>query len=325
MATIKDISRETGLSVGTVSRIFNNRGYISAEAREKVEAAMKKLNYQPNAVARSLSKSSTNIIAIIVPHLDHPFFSKLTSAVEEAVVSHGYTLIIYRSHGDEQLELEMIRKCRENRVCGLILCSGRFSTSRLKKNDFTVVAIERMPENADFSIQCDNLEGGRIATRLLISKGCRHLIHLSGVSGKKMPADQREAGFNEICEAEGIDHASMPYSETVYSKLDYISYIEDALDRYPETDGIFASSDIIAAQLMQVCHKRGIRVPEEMKIVGFDDTIIAACTTPPLTTIHQPIQEMAEMAVSVLISINEGKTTKGTLTMDVALVERGTT
>lgn len=325
MATIKDISKETGLSVGTVSRIFNNRGYISAEAREKVDTAMKKLNYQPNAVARSLSKSTTNIIAIIVPHLDHPFFSKLTSAVEEAVASHGYNLMVFRSHGDEQLELEMIRKCRENRVCGLILCSGRFSTSRLKKNDFTVVAIERMPENADFSIQCNNYEGGRIATRTLIDKGCRHLIHLSGVSGKKMPADEREAGFNAECEKVGVKHVSVPYSEKIYDRLDYFQYIEDALDKYPEADGIFASADIIAAQLMQVCHRRGIRVPEDMKIVGFDDTTIAACTTPPLTTIHQPVKEMAEMAVSVLISINEGKTAKGTLTMEVYLVERGTT
>ena len=325
MATIKDISKETGLSVGTVSRIFNNRGYISSEAKEKVRIAMKKLNYQPNAVARSLSKSTTNIIALIVPHLNHPFFSQLTEAIEDAVVKRGYNLMVFRSRGDEAIEREMIQKCHENRVCGLILCSGRFSTLNLSNNDFAVVAIERMPDKANFSIQSNNYEGGKIATSLLIQKGCKHLLHLAGIRGRKMPADDREKGFNDECDKNNIDHVSSSYSDAVYEKLNYIKYIEQTLDKYPLTDGIFASSDMIAAQVLQVCGKRGIKVPEEMKIVGFDDTVIASCTTPPLTTIHQPITEMAVMAVSALISIKEGSSTKGTLTMDVRLIERGTT
>lgn len=325
MATIKDISRETGLSVGTISRIFNNRGYISLEAREKVRIAMKKLNYQPNAVARSLSKSTSNIIAIIVPHLNHPFFSKLTESVEDAVMKRGYNLMVFRSRGDEKIETKMIEKCRENRVCGLILCSGRFSEQSLDKNDFVAVSIEKMSENADFSIQCNNYEGGRLATRLLIEKGCKHILHLAGVRGSKMPADEREKGFNDECVKHGIEHISTSYSDAIYAKLDYTQYIEQALTKYPNTDGIFASSDMIAAQVLQVCAKHGIKVPDDMKVIGFDDTVIASCTTPPLTTIHQPISEMAEMAVSVLISLKEGKATKGTLVMDVQLIERGTT
>lgn len=325
MATIKDVSRETGLSVGTVSRIFNNRGYISKEAKEKVDEAMKKLNYQPNAIARSLCKGGTDIIAVIVPHLNHPFFSKLVSEIETAVSKSGCSLMLFRSHGEAQLEEEMIRRCRENRVTGLILCSGRFSSQALKKDDFKVVALERMPENADFSILCDNFRGGVIATRLLIEKGCTNLLHLGGVSGKKMPADQREEGFIYECTKAGIMHSSIPYTDSEYDNLDYIKYIEDALDAYPATDGIFASSDMIASQVLQVCAKRGINVPEDMKIVGFDDTIIATCTVPPLTTVHQPIKEMAEMAVAALLSEREGSSVKGTLTMDVQLVERGTT
>ncbi|MBS7379544.1 MAG: LacI family DNA-binding transcriptional regulator, partial [Sphaerochaetaceae bacterium] len=124
MATIKDISKETGLSIGTVSRVFNNRGYISQETRDKVDAAVKKLNYQPNAVARSLSKSSSRIIGLIVPHIAHPFFSDLLSAIENATRERGYSLLVFVSKGDEKAEVEMINRCRENRVCGMVLCSG---------------------------------------------------------------------------------------------------------------------------------------------------------------------------------------------------------
>ena len=105
MATIKDISKETGLSIGTVSRVFNNRGYISQETRDKVDAAVKKLNYQPNAVARSLSKSSSRIIGLIVPHIAHPFFSDLLSAIENATREMGYSLLVFVSKGDEKAEV----------------------------------------------------------------------------------------------------------------------------------------------------------------------------------------------------------------------------
>ena len=133
MATIKDISKETGLSIGTVSRVFNNRGYISQETRDKVDAAVKKLNYQPNAVARSLSKSSSRIIGLIVPHIAHPFFSDLLSAIENATRERGYSLLVFVSKGDEKAEVEMINRCRENRVCGMVLCSGRFATQSIDK------------------------------------------------------------------------------------------------------------------------------------------------------------------------------------------------
>lgn len=325
MATIKDISRETGLSVGTVSRVFNNRGYISQDARNKVEEAMKKLNYKPNAIARSLSQSSSNLIGVIVPHIAHPFFSELVSSIEEAAGRYGYSLLLFKTDGNTERESQMIDKCSEYRVSGLILCSGRFSDARLEKHAFPVVAIERMPEQADFSIQCDNAKGGRIAAEHLIKRKARHLLQLSGIQGKHMPADSRGTAFEEVCKEAGVECVSLPYDEKLFTELNYKELIDKALSDYPDTDGFFASSDVIAAQALQVCGQKGIKVPQQMKIVGFDDTFIAASTTPQITTVHQPIKEMAEMAVSALIGLGEGRTAKGSTTMDVELVVRGTT
>ncbi len=325
MATIKDIAEKAGLSIGTVSRIFNNRGYISAEAKEKVEKAMKELNYQPNALARSLSKSSSDVIGVIVPLLSHPFFSSLVRYIEDAASRNGQTIMLVKTDGEEIKENMMIAKCREYRVGGIILCSGRFSHHDLEKHEFPLVTIERFPENADFGIFCDNYKGGLLATEHLIKKGCKHLINLSGITGNKMPADERGEAFIKTAEEHGVSYKSFPYTKDLYASMDYKEFIEKVLLENPETDGVFASSDIIAAQVIQVCGKLKKKIPEDIKIVGFDDTIIASCTNPEITTIHQPIKEMAEIAVSTLLGIKQGQKTRGTATLDVYLVERQTT
>ncbi|MDD7270495.1 MAG: LacI family DNA-binding transcriptional regulator [Spirochaetales bacterium] len=325
MATIKDVSKETGLSIGTVSRVFNNRGYISKETREKVEAAVKKLNYQPNALARSLSKSSSNIIGVILPHIAHPFFSDLLSNIENTTREKGYSLMVFVTKGDEVAELEMINRCRENRVCGLILCSGRFATKKIETNEFPVVAIERNPEGASFAIECNNRQGGRLAAEELISKGCKNVISLAGIQGRKMPADERSIGFEEVCREKGINFTCLTYPPELYDRLDYTAFIDKVLSERPSTDGVFASSDIIASQVIQVASTKGLRVPDDLKVVGFDDSLIATYTTPPLTTIHQPIKEMAELAVSTLINLKDERAATGCTIMNVSLVRRGTT
>ncbi|MDY3850050.1 MAG: LacI family DNA-binding transcriptional regulator [Bullifex sp.] len=325
MATIKDVSKETGLSIGTVSRVFNNRGYISQETREKVEAAVKKLNYQPNALARSLSKSSSRIIGLIVPHIAHPFFSDLLASIENATRERGYALMVFVTKGEEKSEAEMINRCRENRVCGLILCSGRFSTQKIENLEFPVVCIERNPDGAAFAIECNNRQGGRLAAEELIDKGCRNLVSLAGIQGRKMPADERSIGFEEVCREKKVNFICLSYPPELYDRLDYTALIDRILTERPETDGIFASSDIIASQVLQVAFSRGIRVPEELRVVGFDDSLIASYTTPPLTTIHQPIKEMAQLAVDTLINLKDERSATGCTIMNVSLVKRGTT
>ena len=325
MATIKDVAKETGLSIGTVSRVFNNRGYISQETKDRVEAAVKKLNYHPNAMARSLSKSTSNIIGIILPHIAHPFFSDLLASVENVSREKGYSLMVYVTKGEEEAEKLMIDRCRENRVCGLILCSGRFSTKKIEGNDFPTVAIERNPEGAAFAIECNNRQGGRLAAQELIDRGCRKIVSLAGIQGRKMPADDRSIGFEEVCRENNVDFLCLSYPPELYDRLDYTAFIEKILQENPGTDGIFASFDIIASQVLQVAAANGLRVPEDLKVVGFDDSLIATYTTPQLTTIRQPIREMAELAVNMLIELKDGKGVSGCTTMNVSLVRRGTT
>ena len=340
MATLKDVARETGLTVTTVSRVLNNRGYISEETREKVYEAMKKLNYRPNEVARSLSKKSTNTIGVIVPHIRHPYFSELISNLENEASKRGYKMILCNSQEKENKEREYLEMCTSNRVAGIVLCSAGVAVEEFQGSNIPLITIERYMENGTASVECDNRQGGKLAAEHLIACGCKNLLHISGVYETAMPADDRALGFIEVCEKAGVSHWEVATNTYQYNNLEYHDFLEEVLkenyyvDNTAENDencgksridGIFASSDLIAAQVLQVCSKLGIRVPEDIKLVGFDDVNISSLTTPQITTIHQPIKEIAELTLELLINAQDGKTVAKRSLLPVSLVKREST
>ena len=325
MATLKDVARESGLTVGTVSRVLNNRGYISEQTREKVYAVMKELNYQPNEMARSLSKQKSNTLGVILPHIMHPYFAKFLGYLEAAASRQGYRILVFNSQGMDEKEEECIEICKSNRVAGVILGSGSFHTEKFKNLDCPLITMERFIDEGVAGVECDNYMGGTLATEHLIEKGCRHLLHFSGVSETSMPADDRQRAFEAVCKSHEVDWTVVTSERTSYDEMDYYEMIRKTLDRYPQTDGIFASSDVIAAQTIQVCRERGIEVPGQIKLVGFDDVLIASLTSPTITTVRQPVREMAEMAVDVIAKVIEGEMVPVRSMFPVTLIEREST
>ena len=325
MATLKDVAAETGLTVTTVSRVLNNRGYISDETRQKVYEAMKKLNYHPNEVARSLSKKSTNTIGVIMPHIKHPYFSELISNLENEAYKRGYKIILCNSQGKDAKTREYLEMCTSNRVAGIILGSAVVSIDEFKGSNIPIITLERYLENGDASIECDNAQGGRMATEHLIERGCRNLLHISGVHETAMPADARANAFIEVCEKYQVKHYEIATNIKQYNNLEYRDFLEECVLNHKDVDGIFASSDLIAAQVIQVCAKHGIKIPEEIKVVGFDDVIVSSLTTPSITTIHQPIKEMAQMAIEMLIHKNDGDAVPTRSLLPLSLVKREST
>ncbi len=325
MATLKDVARESGLTVGTVSRVLNNRGYISDDARRKVDEAMKKLNYRPNEVARSLHRKSTNTIGLIVPHIRHPYFTEMISNLENQAYKKGYRILLCNSQSIREKEKEYIDICTGNQVAGIILCSGSVAVEVFDEIEVPVITIERFVDNGTASVECDNRQGGALAAEKLIACGCRNLLHFGNIGGVFMPADMRTEGFREVCEKRKVPFVELMAEQTQYNDLRYSEVIEEALRKYPQTDGLFANSDLIAAQTLQVCRKLHISVPEQLRIIGFDDVSIASITTPQLTTIHQPVKEMAEIAMNLLHDAASGKLVPKRTVLPVSLVERETT
>ena len=325
MATLKDVARETGLTVSTVSRVLNNRGYISEGTRNKVYAAMKELNYQPNELARSLSKQTSTKLGVIVPHIEHPYFAKLVSSLEMEAHKQHYTIMLFNSRDRDEKEAEYLEMCKRNRVAGIILCSGTVGTEKFEGLNVPLITIERNLEQGTATVECDNRQGGRLAAEHLAECGCKNVVYLSGLKEMCMPADEREKGFAEVCEKMGVHNLEVKTDATLYMTLDYREYIETVLQENPQTDGIFASSDVIAAQVIQVCAKKGISIPGQLKVIGFDDVNIASLTTPSITTIRQPIKEMAQMAVTLIAMANDNRMVPIRTALPVTLVKRETT
>ncbi len=325
MATLKDVAKEAGLTTSTVSRVLNNRGYISDNARKKVDDAMKKLNYQPNEAARSLHNKSTNTIGLIVPHIYHPYFGKMISCLEAQAYGKGYKVLLSNSQCTHEREEEYIKMCINNNVAGIVLCSGSVALEVFDGIDIPVITIERFLDNGTASVECDNRQGGALAAEKLIACGCKNLLHVGNIGIFSMPADLRTEGFREVCERENIPFVEVQTDHSEYSSMHYGEKLERVLRENPETDGIFANSDVIAAQTLQVCRKLQIAVPEQMKIIGFDDVNVAVLTTPQLTSIHQPVEEMAEIALNLLSDSIAGKMVPRRTVMPVYLVEREST
>ena len=319
------MAAKCGLTVTTVSRVLNNRGYISDETRAKVHAAMEELNYQPNEVARSLSKKSTNTIGVIVPHIRHPYFSEMISNIENAASKRGYKILLANSKGRNHKEKEYLDMCTSNRVAGVIIFSSSVQVSEFANSNIPLITVERFVENGTAAVECDNEQGGMLAAQALIDAGCKDLLIISGVSESSMPADDRLKGFAKVCEKKGVHYKEVVTSQDQYNSLDYHSLLDGALKLDKNIDGIFASSDLIAAQVLQVCGKVGKKVPEDIKLVGFDDVLISRLTTPPISTIHQPIKEMAQTAVDLLISAAEGNVVPKRTLLPVSYVEREST
>lgn len=325
MATIKDVAAEAGLTVTTVSRVLNNRGYISDDARKRVYDAMKKLNYRPNEVARSLHKKTTNAIGLIVPHVRHPYFTEMISNIENEAFKRGYRLFLCNTKGKEENEKEYLDICTSNRVAGIILFSGSMSVDEFIQMNVPVITMERALGNGTASVECDNRTGGELAAKCLIDAGCRRILMVGSTAGSlELPADNRAVGFREVCAARGVSCYEIDPGMQEYENLAYAELLERTLKDNPETDGVFASSDVIGAQTLQVCSRLGLGVPEQMKIIGFDDSYVASLTTPQLTTIHQPVKEMAAQAVQLLQDAAEGRTVAKRIVLPVRLVERGT-
>lgn len=323
--TIKDVAERAGVSVTTVSRTLNNRGYISEATRRKIYKAMEDLDYQPNEVARSLFRQKTNIIGLIVPTVAHPFFGELTSHIESYAYSRGYKVLVCNSQLDADKEQEYIWMLRRNQVDGIIMASHTLDVEAYKKLTLPVVTFDRFISKRIPFVTADNYHGGKLAVELLLNRGCTKIAHMCGSLDLDMLANQRHQAFIDVAEENGIPYFTVETDINVFEINDYEALLTELLTSHPDIDGLFLNSDIMAIAAMKVCNKLGKRVPNDIKIVGYDDVFIASLVSPQITTVRQPIAKMAELSVKLIEDLIDGKSVSTENCLPVELVERGTT
>ncbi|AIQ65649.1 HTH-type transcriptional regulator DegA [compost metagenome] len=325
MATIHDVALKAGVSVTTVSRVMNNRGYISETTRSKVYQAMNELNYQPNEIARSLLRKQSNILGLIIPNVSHPFFSQLADRVEYYADMEGYKVLLCNSQMDPSKERDYIEMLKRNRVDGIIMGSHTLEIEEYQNLRSPIVTIDRKIDEEIPCLSSDNYRGGQLAAELLVAKGCRKIAHICGNLDLKMLSNQRTDAFLDVVGRAGVGHLVVQTDMNVFNESLYSELLHTLLESNPDIDGIFATSDILAAYALKECIRAGKRVPEDVRIVGYDDVGAARWLTPELTTIRQPIDELGHQAVRLLHRQIEGEQVSFNNVLSVELVERETT
>lgn len=322
MVTIKDVAKVANLSVATVSRYLNQNGYVSQKSTERIEQAIKELDYKPSSVARSLSTKQSNMIGLIVPDIKNPYFPELARAVEDTAWSYGYTVVLCNSDEQAEKELLYIERLSQTYIAGLIVATSLIDPSIYTSIDTPIVALDRMIDVTVPTVTTENKQGAKLGTEFLLANGARHLLCIRGPQGLKT-ADDRHLGFLEAIEQQNVEQSIVT---TTFDFNTAAEAIEQVLVMNPHIDGIFASSDSLAIAALHIAHKLKKRVPEELQIVGFDGIALGEMVSPPLTTVGQNLYEMGTAAANMLIDQIQGKELNETLlNIEAQLIVRGTT
>ena len=300
---IRDVAKLAGVSTGTVSRVLNDHPSVTDELRTRVRSIIEQLGYMPDPSARSMRSKVSRLIGIIIPDLTNPFFSELVQSAEQAAAKHGYNIIVMTSFDRAAKEADRIGQLTSRKVDGIILVpSNDFHALKVPKG-LPIVIVDRLLPGYS-GIAADHRSGVRLGVEHLVKLGHHRIGFISGPKSS-VPANDRLQGYLDAMKSanNGSHSAAQLIAEAAF---DYESgrsagnYLL-ARARHERPTAIFASSDQQAIGCMRAAHDLGIPVPAALSIVGFDGIPLASMTTPRLTTVKQPIQQIAAAAVAVLL------------------------
>jgi len=331
--SIRHIAKLAGTSVSSVSRVLNNSGYASPELRERVEAAIRTLNYTPSKGARMLRGAPSRMIGLMLPSIDVPFFGILAHAIEQELFRRGYQTLICSTAENMDHEARYISMLLSQRVDGVIVASAFGSTEHfeaLREAHIPIVAIDReLPGIAGEAVMADHEEGGRLMARHLIELGHR-AIGIVGAPAHSQPVQLRLLGITAEMAGNGMAPAAIAMAEEHSFAATY-PLARELLASRPELTAIIGTTDISAIAAIHAVQDHGFSVPRDYSVIGFDDLPEAAYVFPRLTTIAQPIRGVGEQAVRRLEALIDEDQVDGEPRMDslikvpVTLIRRDST
>lgn len=325
MATIKDVAKKAGVSITTVSRVLNQRGYISKSTYESVFAAMEELNYIPNQLARSLYSQKTHLIGLLIPNISLPFFAQITQKVESLLYHAGYKIMLCCTEADADKEHEQLLMLQQNQVDGIIIGTHMLKRTEYEKTNLPIVALDITLGDYIPTIYSDHRKGGELAAQIFVENHCKFVLQLVGDATIPTPSLIRHKVFSQYLQKNNIGCIDYYLNKDEFNFDLYSTIIQSLLNQYPMIDGIF-SVDLITAHALQCILSKGIRVPQDCRIVGYDGTYIANTIFPKLTHIAQPLDELARTLVETLLRKIDGETIHEDICLDhVYVVKGGTT
>ncbi|MBO1398951.1 transcriptional repressor PurR [Vibrio cholerae] len=327
MATMKDIARLAGVSTSTVSHVINKSRFVSDEIAERVNNAAQQLNYAPSALARSLKMNRTKTIGMLVTTSTNPFFGEVVKGVERSCYHQGYNLILCNTEGDNQRMKASINTLLQKRVDGLLLMCSTLEGERLdvfdRYPDIPIVVMDWGPILfASDKIQDNSLQGGYMAAKHLIECGHKEIGCITGPLIRHQ-AQMRYEGYKRALAEAGIAMNPDWIVESDFECEGGYQAFEKLYQRGKLPSALFVSNDMMAMGVIQAASQRGLRVPDDLSLIGYDDVHIAKFMTPALTTIHQPKYRLGKAAVDTLLyRLENPDTTAQVVQLEPTLVVR---
>jgi LacI family transcriptional regulator len=301
--TIRDVARVAGVSVATVSRVFNDSGPVNEETRRRIREVAGELRYVPNSAARSLITSRTNTLGVLLPDLYGEFFSEVIRGIDQTAQQHDYHLLVSSSHNDKA-EMEAALRAMRGRVDGMIVMSPDIDAQALGANlpeGLPVVLLNCAGCGGEFdSLNVDNYGGARAMVRHLLGRGHRRVAMIKG-EGRNYDAKERLRGYRAAVRRAGAERRAAWEQSGDFTESSGYDAVSALLAATPRPTAIFAANDSMAIGALCALRESGVRVPEEMAVAGFDDIPIARYMSPPLSSVHVAIDELGARAMAALL------------------------
>ncbi len=325
-STLMDVARLAGVSPSTVSRILNGTARVSDDKRDAVLAAIAKVKFAPNQMAQGLKKGRSMTIGIVVQDISSPFFDETLRGVDDGLKNTGYASVIVSGHWDADEEADRIRLLLARKVDGIILLSGRMSDQTVLSfaSQKPIVSTGRaLHTRSALGFKLDNEAGAYMAVHHLIELGHRRIAFISGPANN-IDASERLAGYSRALQTAGIALDTNLIVEGDYHESSGMLAMNQLFDTHQQFTAVFAANDLSAYGARLALYRKGVRVPDDISLVGFDDLPGSSYTTPPLTTVRQPLYDIGRIATQALLRIINGEAAQGSVP-PLELVVRETT
>jgi len=326
--SIKDIARLARVSHPTVSRALQNSPLVNAATAAKIRKIAEASGYRPSAVARGLVTRRTRTVGLVVTTVADPFASEVACGIEQAANDHGYAVFLANSNAVAEQERKVVQALAERRVDGIIVTSSRVGSDYLpmlaQLNVPMVLVNDQYPGEFVHSVMIANEDGSRAATEHLIKLGHRRIAYVGDRSGYQTETERLE-GYKQALGAAGIEFDGKLAVRGDGRAAGAAEAMEALLKLAEPPTAVCCYNDMTALGAMRAIRARGLRVPEDVSVTGFDDLFFAEYLEPPLTTVHQPMRRMGEMAMENLLKLMSGEDSVAQVKVEAELIVRGST
>lgn len=319
MANMKEVAKRSGVSVATVSRYINKSGYVSTKAAKNIQKAIDEMNYIPNEVARSLFQKKSKLIGVLLPDITNPFVTMLSKGIENHLNDSEYGLILANVNNDKKREEQYLTNFKSNNIAGII--SAIEHQTQLDK-DLFYVSIDRPSQTEKISVSSDDFRGGQLAAKEITKRTEKEIFIVRSLEH----IDKSELRLNGILSVlKETGHTYYIQDVPSFRPEEAEGIMTTIVENYPNVDSIIAANDVQAMVLLKEANEHGLKVPEDIQIIGYDDITFARLTTPGLSTIAQPIYEMGIIGAELLLRmINGEKISNNNIILPVKFVDRET-